>query len=289
MKKRRFKILVSFLVAAVIVLSLLHLSFERKDIEQMKLDLEQEKEVKERLAEDKDDDGLSFEEELELGTSDEDADTDDDGIPDINDEYPLEEGPVVQKEYVIGYPLYYDYWTGSRQEWSMTIDIPEDRYLYYAAMERLEEHCEYVTENEPVIKEIADFMLEKMDDIGEEASAGLAAAFMYSLPYADDVSVKFNSYPKYPIEVLADEEGDCADMSYLTVSLVKALGFDAVLFYIPDKDHMAVGIEAEDRPGDYIEHNGKRYYYLETSGGDWEIGVIPSDYEDEDIEVIECS
>ncbi len=56
------------------------------------------------------------------------------------------------------------------------------------------------------------------------------------------------------------------------------MGDDVVLILF--NDLLAVGISGVDdiENGTYTKYNGKKYYYVETTGKDREIGEIPSDY-----------
>ena len=83
------------------------------------------------------------------------------------------------------------------------------------------------------------------------------------------------------METLVDKKGDCEDSSVLFASVMKALDFDAVLFfYIIDEQlgHLSVGIHLNGNPeGEYVIFEGKRYYYCETTSVAYDVGEIPSD------------
>ena len=106
-----------------------------------------------------------------------------------------------------------------------------------------------------------------------------AAAFVQSLPYTVDlVTTSFDEYPRYPIETLVDNGGDCEDTSILLASIIDAMGYGVVL--IKFSDHVAIGIKGgENVTGTYWEYGNSRYYYLETTGEGWRIGQLPEEYE----------
>ncbi|HUS79527.1 MAG TPA: hypothetical protein VM050_12805 [Patescibacteria group bacterium] len=79
------------------------------------------------------------------------------------------------------------------------------------------------------------------------------------------------------METLADGGGDCEDTSILTAALLNSMNHPVVLIGLPD--HMAVGVDVP-ASGAYYPYNGSRYYYLETTGEGWELGGIPSEYEE---------
>jgi hypothetical protein len=118
----------------------------------------------------------------------------------------------------------------------------------------------------------------RQQSFSEFETLGFAASFVQSLPYvSDNVSTAYDEYPRYPIETLVDNGGDCEDTSILMASLIKAMGYGVVLLSFPQ--HVAVGVAGgEGVYGTYWEYAGRKYYYLETTGTGWEIGDIPKEY-----------
>lgn len=111
-------------------------------------------------------------------------------------------------------------------------------------------------------------------------SAELAVSFVQSLEYLIDKDVSGNEeYPKYPLETLTDQGGDCEDTSILLAAMLKEMGYGVVL--LGCSDHMAVGIQGgETLPGAFFEYDGRRYYYIETTGSGYGIGEIPEAFQD---------
>jgi hypothetical protein len=110
----------------------------------------------------------------------------------------------------------------------------------------------------------------------------LVIEFVQLLPYAsDDVTTGFDEYPKTVVETIVEGGGDCEDTAILTAALLQAepFGYDTILISPPG--HMAVGIYGEDLLGTYWELDGRRYYYLETTGEGYDVGDIPDVYKDE--------
>jgi hypothetical protein len=130
-----------------------------------------------------------------------------------------------------------------------------------------------------------DRLAEKLQNAAEESnfsayeSVEFATAFVQSLPYSfDSETTPFDNYPRYPIETLVDNGGDCEDTAILLASIIDAMGYGVVLIKFPE--HVAIGIKGgENIAGTYWEYDGSRYYYLETTGEGWRIGQLPEDYE----------
>ncbi|MFW6151319.1 MAG: hypothetical protein ACOC6A_07265, partial [Chloroflexota bacterium] len=104
------------------------------------------------------------------------------------------------------------------------------------------------------------------------------AAFVQHLAYTYDIdSTGFDDYPRYPLETLVDEGGDCEDTSILLAEILYNLGYDVVLLRLPA--HVAVGVAADEKfCGTYYEQHGTRYFYLESTGEAGRIGLVPEEY-----------
>ncbi|MFB6272827.1 MAG: hypothetical protein ABEL51_08050 [Salinibacter sp.] len=127
---------------------------------------------------------------------------------------------------------------------------------------------ERISELAAKIRQIAED--EGLDELGE---IHLAMAFTLSMSYAYDDEVYGREYPKFPVEMLADKEGDCTDFSAVCGALLYRLGHDTayVLMGFPDQEagHAALGV----RPpvphwGSYLQKQGnpdEKYYYCEVT------------------------
>jgi hypothetical protein len=107
-------------------------------------------------------------------------------------------------------------------------------------------------------------------DLDDDQYLEMIAVFVQSIPYlaGDD-----DTNPKFPIETLADNAGDCDDKCLLLAGLLAREGYDVALLYFGPENHMAVGVRCED--GSYA---GTGYAYLETTDLSW-IGIPPDELE----------
>ncbi|HUS78544.1 MAG TPA: hypothetical protein VM050_07775 [Patescibacteria group bacterium] len=174
-------------------------------------------------------------------------------------------------------------WNYGGKTWATSLFIPQQLYDYYSNKTRVptEDYSVYVTH--PIDDEYLFIIANIFESISlgegytEIEQAELVISFVQSLPYSfDNVSTGFDDYPRYPIETLVVGGGDCEDSSILTSALMDTMGYDLVLFNLPD--HVAVGL-AVDTSGIYWEYEGTNYFYVETTGEGWQIGQIPEDYE----------
>ncbi|MEN8613727.1 hypothetical protein ABFB09_00395 [Dehalogenimonas sp. THU2] len=183
-------------------------------------------------------------------------------------------------------------WNFKGAEWTWEFSVPQALYDYYKSLPRppTENYSVYVTHpyDDPYIEALVAKIKEaaKTKGYSEYETIEFATAFVQSLPYtSDNVTTKFDEYPRYPIETLIDNGGDCEDTSILMASFIDVMNFGVVLlgFDAPagsDSGHMAVGIKGgESVYGSYWEYTGSKYFYLETTGDNWGIGDIPVEYE----------
>ncbi len=190
---------------------------------------------------------------------------------------PLSAAPLSAETIDLDYTWYYN-----GRKCAVSLSIPESMYEYYSEKKRAEteDYSIYVTH--PYDDEYINTIVQKMNFIAldrgysEIEKINLIISFVQSLPYtSDNVTTPYDEYPRYPLETLVDNGGDCEDTSILTASLLESMNYDLILINPPG--HMAVGVNV-DTYGSYWTFDEKQYYYLETTSVGWEIGDIPDDY-----------
>lgn len=190
---------------------------------------------------------------------------------------PLSAAPLSAETIDLDYTWYYN-----GRKCTVSLSIPESMYQYYSEKKRAEteDYSIYVTH--PYDDEYINTIIQKMNFIAldrgysEIEKINLIISFVQSLPYtSDNVTTPYDEYPRYPLETLVDNGGDCEDTSILTASLLKSMNYELILINPPG--HMAVGVNV-DTYGSYWTVDEKQYYYLETTSVGWEIGDIPDDY-----------
>lgn len=219
---------------------------------------------------DEDNDGLSFEQELALGTTDYNNDTDLDGVPDNIDLHPAG-GGVTHKETIE--------WIHNGNTITTQFGIPDDRYQWYKRQQRMDPtNPEYVTYTDLTIQTIAEDIADVSEILNEDQTYKVIIDFVQSMLYQYDIDyIGLDEYPKFPIETIVDKRGDCEDTSYLLAALYKALDVDAVLVLFPG--HMATAVACDDCTGAYYDFKGENYFYVETTGSGWNLGQIPAMYQ----------
>lgn len=178
------------------------------------------------------------------------------------------------------------YYEGFRWTWSLS--IPRSLYNSYKSVSlssriknSLTGYSFLVTTQDYYVIQVANKLHEASVQKGYEAydEVSFVLAFVQSLPYtSDSVTTGYDEYPRFPIETLVDGGGDCEDTSILFATLVLILNYDAI--FISPPSHSAVGVWGTDLDGYYWTYNNRTYYYCETTGDNWKIGEIPSEYKD---------
>lgn len=181
-------------------------------------------------------------------------------------------------------------WNYEGYRWHLTLLLDDKLYDAYKSRTRKRDYDLFASDpyDDWLIENIADtlFSLSKEYGLEENKIPGLCVSFIQSLNYTSDLaSSGYDQYPRFPYETLYDNGGDCEDTSILSVAILQEMGYDVVLLRLPE--HMALGIKCDPEPeGRSFEYKNKHYYYLETTGSNWQIGEIPEEYENEPVEII---
>ena len=196
--------------------------------------------------------------------------------------------PEVVKEVTESTELIYrDYtWVYGGKEWTWELEIPQSLYDYYKGTPRppTDNYSIYVTHpwDDIFIGDLVSGIEEVAQEEGysEFEKVEFTNTFVQSLPYtADSVTTSYDEYPRYPLETLVNNGGDCEDTAILLASLLDEMGYGVILLYFPG-EHTAVGIlGGEEIYGYYWEYDGDKYYYIETTNTGWGVGQCPEEYQ----------
>jgi hypothetical protein len=104
----------------------------------------------------------------------------------------------------------------------------------------------------------------------KDQTAEFLISLVQYIPY-DKAKLNQNPLqPNYPYETLYRNAGICSDKTFLTVAILRELGYGAAILDFPSLNHSAAGISCP--LGDSINNSG--YCYVETTNY-FQIGVIP--------------
>ncbi len=177
-------------------------------------------------------------------------------------------------------------WDYGGNHWTWNLSIPKALYEAYKAVPvSTRTHdgpagygfC--TTTKDSYLQTLAQKLNETATGLGYNSydQVSFVLAFVQSLPYtSDNVTEGYNEYPRFPIETLVDEGGDCEDTAILFASLTVIMGYGTV--YINPPNHYAVGILGNNISGTYWNYNNKTYYFCETTGNGFKIGQLPDEF-----------
>lgn len=180
--------------------------------------------------------------------------------------------PYQSLSYSWNYPFY-------GETFRLDVSISYYDYIYFVSKPRTNNYSAYAQDeaDETAVYTLAETLRDMAVNNGFASSydiAGFISAFVQSLEYQDDLTYKgVIEYPKYPIETLFDQGGDCEDSAVLLAKMLKLLGYGAVL--LVSEDHMAVGLQTSSNGN--LSLDGIQYYYIETTEPGWRIGDVPND------------
>jgi hypothetical protein len=183
-------------------------------------------------------------------------------------------------------------WTYKGTEFTYTKKFNKSLYTYYKNRKRVPgNHYEvYATDpfDDKIITNLVEVFKEKAEEhnYSKNETIYFIVTFIQSLPYTvDRVTKASDEYPRFPVETLVDNGGDCEDTSILTAAILKEMGYGVALLKLPL--HMAVGIYCTEKSGAFVkDKHGYTFCYLETTGENWKIGKVPDQYDITRAEVI---
>lgn len=180
-------------------------------------------------------------------------------------------------------------WDYEGKHWNWNLSIPTTLYEAYKEVPVSTRtrsgpggYGYLTTTEDSYIRMLADKLNQTTTSMGYDSydQVSFILAFVQSLPYtSDNVTQGYNEYPRFPIETLVEDGGDCEDTSILFASITLLMGYGTV--YINPPNHYAVGILGNNIHGTYWTYpkdSNKTYYYCETTGDNFKIGQLPEEF-----------
>jgi hypothetical protein len=80
-----------------------------------------------------------------------------------------------------------------------------------------------------------------------------------------------------PLGTIAYRYGDCDSKAILLYVILEKMGVDCAMLWSYNYKHAMLGIKVNGR-GNSLTANGKKYFFLETTYPNWEVGEIPPEF-----------
>lgn len=117
---------------------------------------------------------------------------------------------------------------------------------------------------------------QEKNELSDRETLEIIIDFIQQIPY----EIPVNYYGLYsPAEVLYRNAGDCDSKTLFAVLILKQMGYDTALFYSNKYAHVMLGLNVPST-GEYIELDGRPYYFTEMTAPGWQIGDISPDCAD---------
>jgi len=175
---------------------------------------------------------------------------------------------VVHRITEVLYKTAYQYYKSEPKEYTCIEGYCPDNWEEYYLKMFLNQ-----AENDDIISQIALSIKATGQKIGlnDDQVVELAIAFIQSIPYDHAKVATGILSPRYPYEVLYDNKGICSGKSFLTVLLLKELGYGVALFEFDYAEHIAPAIKC---PKEYSSYNSG-YCFAEVTTEGFRIGELP--------------
>ncbi|WP_462253694.1 hypothetical protein [Ekhidna sp.] len=151
-------------------------------------------------------------------------------------------------------------------------------------------YSELVTDSKRYIEFLADSLVgvSKTNNLSRDELAELIVSFVQDIPYSyvrSKPCVESDNKGKpcigniafgllSPYEFIHSLYGDCDTRTVLIYAILESLNYDPMIVVSNEYAHamLALNIAAS---GDHLKHRGKNYYFWETTGKGWPIGMLP--------------
>lgn len=119
-------------------------------------------------------------------------------------------------------------WDYGGKHWTWRLVVPEETYTYYISLKRppTDDYSVFVTDpaDDALISSLAARLKETAvrEKYSPKQTVEFVVTFVQNIKYAhDNVSKGAEEYPRYPLETLVDQEGDCEDHSSCSLPFSK--------------------------------------------------------------------
>ena len=167
-------------------------------------------------------------------------------------------------------------WNFKGKSYTILMTIGVEKYNSYSGKERYD-IPKLVEEGRTTIGNLTrEFrrVIKQKRGWSKQDQVDFVLSFVQSLPYTlDDVTTSYDEFRRYAIETLIEGGGDCEDTTILVASILRGLGESVALISTPG--HIALGVSG-NFTGTSVNYQGTKYYYCETTGAGWTVGVMPS-------------
>ena len=167
-------------------------------------------------------------------------------------------------------------WNFKGKSYTILMTISVEKYNSYSGKERYD-IPKLVEEGRTTIGNLTrEFqrIIKQSRGWSRQDKVDFVLSFVQLLPYTlDDVTTSYDDFRRYAVETLIEGGGDCEDTTILAAAILRGLGESVALIFTPG--HIALGVSG-NFTGTSVNYQGTKYFYCETTGAGWTVGVMPS-------------
>lgn len=148
-------------------------------------------------------------------------------------------------------------WTYGFKEYKISFDVPKEEYNTYSSKARnVFTYREWGTYyDDPYTSKLSRHIYQQTKDMSREERIVFMTNFARSIDYEEDpkveypgMDVKMREYPKFPIETLYNQSGDCEDQAILLAHILDESDYTSYVLTLPSRDgfgHVMVALDKD--------------------------------------------
>lgn len=146
----------------------------------------------------------------------------------------------------------------------------EARIVWAEVYRRIYENS--ITRMKPVLEGFNNIFMKENFDARDKVY--FVITFVQNIKY-DRPGGTLDLFP--PLGTIAYGFGDCDSKALLLYVILERMEVDCAMLWSYNYKHAMLGIKLNGR-GNYLTANGKKYYFLETTYPNWDVGEIPPEF-----------
>lgn len=182
-------------------------------------------------------------------------------------------------------------WSLDDRPWELRSTIPKRAVRSAKARSRSIPRCHRAAKTSSAVADLADPLGDDLSTVDSTWDRlRVATRFVQSRTYeTDQAATGQMEYPKYAVETLVENGGDCEDVAVLLAGLLTELAaeFDPVLVFFHDHvgigvDPEAIGEQAEEAADPLVTAGGQSYLFIDATTT-LPAGSLPESYDERNV------
>ena len=176
-------------------------------------------------------------------------------------------------------------WFFEGDTYTMSYNFDPADYAFYSTrnhdVRTYDDYITFTTPDDPALWEFTALLFDRISgsNLTYLQEAQYILNFVQALKYAEDnITTGIGEYPRFPVETLVDQMGDCEDTALLAITIAEIRGIESALILLyeafSDAGHAAPAF-AVNGSGSHYSVGEVQFFYGESTGSGWKIGEMP--------------